>query len=235
LTSVAHIDQGHPRGFTITRGGGERVFRAAKRHSRRVRLLRMAIPALVVLGFGLFMFAGKFDPLRMLTKLPVDFGNLVVSGTKITMQQPRMAGFTRDARPYELTARAAAQDITKPDKLELQDVHATTEMQDKSVLDVSAHAGVYDNKTDMLILRQDVVFKMSSGIEVFLSEALIDIHKSNVLSEKPVVVKLTQGTIEANRMEVVESGSLIRFGNGVTMNLPPGNGLFTSNRVAGAP
>ena len=31
------------------------------------------------------------------------------------MESPRVAGFTNDARPYEVTARAASQDITKPD------------------------------------------------------------------------------------------------------------------------
>ena len=61
-----------------------------------------------------------FNPLRMLGKLPVDIGNLVISGTKITMEQPHLSGFTRDARAYELTADAAAQDLTKPDIVELQ-------------------------------------------------------------------------------------------------------------------
>ena len=50
----------------------------------------------------------------MLTKLPIDVGNMVVSGTKITMEQPRLSGFTRDGRAYEVTAVAAAQDVTKP-------------------------------------------------------------------------------------------------------------------------
>ena len=61
-----------------------------------------------------------FNPLRVLGKLPIDVGNLVVSGTKITMEQPRLSGFTNDARAYEMTADAAAQDLTKPDIVELQ-------------------------------------------------------------------------------------------------------------------
>ncbi len=61
--------------------------------------------------------------------MPIDIGNLVVSGTKITMQQPRIAGFTSDQRAYELTAQAAARDLLKPDVIELQGLHATMEMQ----------------------------------------------------------------------------------------------------------
>ena len=236
MTTVAQIDDRGPNGFTLTRRtDGERVFRAAVRHSRRVRLLRLAIPGGTVALLAVVLVAGKFDPLRMLTKLPVDFGNLVVSGTKITMQQPRMAGYTRDKRPYELTARAAAQDITKPNVLELQEVHGTSEMQDKSVFEVTARTGIYDTKAEMMTLRQDVVFKSSSGFEVFLSEAVIDVHSGNVVSEKPVQVKLAQGTVDANRMEVANSGEVVKFGNGVIMNLNSGIGLFSPTARAGAP
>ena len=56
----------------------------------------------------------------MLAKLPADIGNLVVSGTKITMEKPHLSGFTSDARAYELSADAAKQDLTKPDLIELQ-------------------------------------------------------------------------------------------------------------------
>ena len=74
-----------------------------------------------VIVIGLITY---FNPLRMLAKLPIDVGDLVVSGTKITMEQPRLSGFTSDARAYELTAEAAAQDLTKPDMVELRNIHA---------------------------------------------------------------------------------------------------------------
>src|SRR5580704_14497029 len=204
------------------RGDGARVFRSAMRHSRRVRILRLAMPAGLLVAAALVLVAARLDPLRMLAKLPVDFGSLVVSGTKITMQQPRLSGFTRDSRPYELTARAAAQDITKPDTIELQGIHGKTEMPDKAVFELSADGGVYDSKAEMLTLRQNIIFKSTSGFEVHLNEAVVDVHSSNVVSEKPVEVRMQQGTINANRMEVTESGDVIRFGDGVTMRLSSG-------------
>ena len=101
--------------WTMSRGDSARAFRAARRHSRVVRILRIAIPLAVVLGFiGIFLLT-YLNPLRMLARLPIDVGNLVVSGTKITMEQPRLSGFTRDERAYELSADAAKQDLTKPD------------------------------------------------------------------------------------------------------------------------
>jgi len=43
--------------------------------------------------------------------LDEDIGSVVVSGSKIMMQQPRLAGFTKDNRRYDLTAQAAGQDL----------------------------------------------------------------------------------------------------------------------------
>jgi lipopolysaccharide export system protein LptC len=224
LTIASPIDQRATHGYTMTRrGDGARVFRKARRHSRLVRLVRLAIPVIIVGAAALGLLAARFNPLRMLTTLPIDFGSLVVSGTKITMEQPRIAGFTHDARPYELTAHAAAQDITKPDTIELQGVHGKTEMPDKAVFELTADGGVYDSKGEMLTLRQNIILKSTSGFEVYLSEAVVNVRTSNVVSEKPVEVHMQQGIINANRMEVVDSGDTIRFGNGVTVNMTSGN------------
>jgi lipopolysaccharide export system protein LptC len=223
LTIASPIDPRATHGYMMTRRGDDaRAYRRAARHSRFVRFVRWAIPMGMVAAAGLSLLAAQFNPLRVLTALPVDFGSLVVSGTKITMQAPRIAGFTHDSRPYELTARAAAQDITKPDTIELQGIHGKTEMPDKAVFELSAEGGVYDSKAEMLTLRQNIIFKSTSGFEVHLNEAVVDVHSSNVVSEKPVEVRMQQGTINANRMEVTESGDVIRFGDGVTMRLSSG-------------
>jgi len=217
------------------RGDGARVFRNAVRHSRLVRIMRLAIPASILVAIAFSLLGARVDPLRILTRLPVDFASLVVSGTKITMQQPRIAGFTRDSRPYELTARAAAQDVTHPDTFELQGIHGKTQMPDKAELELAAASGTYDGKAEMLTLRQDIVFTSSNGFEVYLSEAVVDLRSSNIVSERPVEVKLQQGTIKANRMEVVESGDVIRFGGGVTMYLTSGSHVMRMNGKLGVP
>ena len=46
-------------------------------------------------------------------------------------------------------------------------------------------------------------------------------HKGNVVSEKPVWVKLTNGVLNAKRLEVVDNGSVIRFSGGVSMTVQP--------------
>jgi lipopolysaccharide export system protein LptC len=205
--------------WTMGRGDSVRAFRSARRHSRVVRILRVAIPLAVVAGFtGVFLFT-YLNPLRMLGKLPVDVGNLIVSGSKITMERPHLSGFTRDARAYELSADAAKQDLTQPDMIELHNIRAKVQMQDKSTMEMSATAGLYDSKGETLKLDQNIVLSSSTGYRGRLSEAMIDIRKGNVVSEHPVEVELLQGTLNANRLEIADSGDLVRFDGGVKMTL----------------
>lgn len=196
-----------------------RVFRRAVRHSRAVRVLRVLIPGGIAVTAAVYLVGMWLTPLTMLAGLPKELTNMVVSGTKITMQQPRLAGFTRDGRPYELRALAAAQDLTKPDQLELRQLRAKVEMQDKTMVEITAATGLYETKSELLTLRQDVVLTASNGYQGFLSEAVVDIRAGKVVSEKPVHVKLLDGTLDGKRMEVLESGDLIRFDGGVVLHL----------------
>ena len=155
----------------------------------------------------------------MLAKLPINIDNLVVSGTKVTMEQPRLSGFTSDARAYELTADTAAQDMTKPDIVELRNIRAKVEMQDKSSMEMTAVFGIYDAKGETLKLDRNIELNSSTGYQGRLREALIDIRKGNVTSEQPGEVRMLQGTLNANRLEIVDSGDLVRFHGGVVMDM----------------
>jgi lipopolysaccharide export system protein LptC len=205
--------------WTMSRGDSERAFRAARRHSRAVRFLRVAVPLAVVFGVAVVFAIVYINPLRMLGKLPVDAGNLVVSGTKITMENPHLSGFTRDERAYELSADAAKQDLTKPDMIELRNIHAKVQMQDKSTMEISAVAGVYNSKGETLKLNRNIVLSSTAGYSGRLSEATIDIRKGHVVSERPVQVEMLQGRLDANRLEIVDSGDVVRFDGDVRMTL----------------
>src|SRR4051794_220394 len=126
--------------------GMEARFASAARHSRMVRILRVAVPAAVVLAMASIVAVSVFNPFRiLLPKLPVDMGNLVVSGTKITMESPHLAGFSTDQRPYEMWAKAAIQDLTDPDHIELKTLRAKMMMEDKSTVTMDARTGYHDS------------------------------------------------------------------------------------------
>ena len=220
LTSAYGTDDRSAPLFTVSqRGDSERIFRAAERHSRLVRWLRVGIPAGVVIVTLMVVSGIWFNPLRSLTGLPIGLGNLVISGSKITMESPRLSGYTSDSRAYELTARAAAQDLRKPQLMELSDLHAKVEMQNNSMVDVTATGGVYNTKSEMLTLGPKIVLTSTTGYAGYLSEAVIDVRKGNIVSTKPVTVKLLNGTLNANGLKVINTGQILRFEGGVKMVL----------------
>ena len=222
MNSIQNPALGQPLGQTPALGTGlEARFAAAARHSRMVRLLRVAVPATVLLAMAAIVMISVFNPFRItnLTKLPVDISNLVVSGTKITMETPHLAGFSTDQRPYEVWAKAAIQDLTNPDHVELQTLRAKVMMEDKSTVTMDARTGFFDSKQQMLDLRKDIFLQSSTGYEAKLSQAYVDINKGTVTSDEHVDVKLLNGTLTADRLRIINSGEIVRFEGNVVMNL----------------
>jgi lipopolysaccharide export system protein LptC len=193
-------------------------FATAARHSRLVRILRIAVPVTVVLAMASIVAVSTFlNPFKIPLKL--DSGNLVVTGTKITMESPHLAGFTPDQRPYELWAKTATQDITDPDHVDLNDLRAKVLMEDQSTVFLDARTGRFDNKQQQLDLHKDVFLRTSTGYEARLNSAFVDMNKGTVSSDEHVDVKLTNGTLTADRLRITGGGDVIRFEGNVVMHL----------------
>jgi lipopolysaccharide export system protein LptC len=204
----------------IGRPNGDRLFRAAARHSRFVRWMRRAIPAGIALVAAVIIIATFFNPFRLIGSFPIDIGKVSLSGTKITMEAPRLAGFTSDSRPYEMTARAAAQDVTKPDILELKGINAKVQLKDGQHVQIKAINGLYDTKSEVLKLRDEIVLTTTSGYEGRLSEATVETGTGHIVSDSPVELKLLNGgRLNANHLEVVDNGDSIQFSGGVELLL----------------
>ena len=205
--------------------GMEARFAIAARHSRIVRALRIAVPAAVILSMAAIVLVSIFNPFRMLLpKLPLDMENLVVSGTKITMESPHMSGYTPDRRPYEVWAKTATQDVTDPDHVELKTLRAKVLMEDQSTVTLDALTGLMDNKQQLLDLHKDIYLQTSTGYEAWLSQAFVDMAKGTVTSEEHVDVKWADGTVSSDKLRITGGGEVVRFEGHVVMNidkLPP--------------
>jgi len=198
----------------------EARFAIAKRHSRMVRVLRIAVPAAVILALAAIVGISVFNPFHMLLpRLPIDMGNLVVSGTKVTMESPHLSGYTPDRRPYEVWAKTATQDLTDPDHLDLKTIRAKLLMEDQSIVTLVARTGLMHTKEQLLDLRKDIFLQTSTGYEARLSQAFVDMAKGTVNSDEHVDVKLTNGTITSDRLRITGGGEVVRFEGNVVMNL----------------
>jgi lipopolysaccharide export system protein LptC len=205
--------------------GMEARFAIAARHSRIVRALRIAVPTAVALSMAAIILVSIFNPFRLLLpKLPLDMDNLVVSGTKITMETPHMAGYTPDRRPYEVWAKTATQDVTDPDHVDLKTLRAKVLMEDQSTVTLDALNGLMDTKQQLLDLHKDIYLQTSAGYEAWLSQAFVDMGKGTVTSDEHVDVKWADGKLSADKLKITGGGEVVRFDGHVVMNidkLPP--------------
>jgi lipopolysaccharide export system protein LptC len=198
----------------------EARFAIAARHSRMVRILRIAVPAAVILSLAAILLVSVFNPFRMLLpKLPVDMSNLVVSGTKVTMESPHLAGYSTDRRPYEVWANTAVQDVTDPDHVELHTLRGKMLMEDQSTVMLEAVNGLMDTKQQLLNLHKDIYVQTTTGYQAWLSQAFVDMNKNTVTSDEHVDVKWADGKISADTMKVLSGGEIVRFDGHVVMNI----------------
>lgn len=185
------------------------AFVAAARHSRRVRFIRVAILASVGLGAlglaGALFLGGRKPPEG------ISLGSIGVEGSRVTMSLPKLTGFRSDLRPYEVTARAATQDLKAPTLIELVDLDARIGMGDQGVGHVTARKGRYDNVKETLRLEEDVVMRTDRGYELRLSEGDIDFKAGSLASDKPVEGLMRASTVRADRLRVTDGGRKLVF------------------------
>jgi lipopolysaccharide export system protein LptC len=216
--------------------GMDARFAIAARHSRMVRVLRIAVPAAVILAMTAIVAVSILNPFRMLLpKLPLDMGNLVVSGTKITMESPHLSGYTPDQRPYDLWAKTATQDLTDPDHVDLKTLRAKVLMEDQSTVTLDARNGLFDTKQQLLELHKDIFLQNSTGYEARLTQAFVDMGKGTVTSDEHVDVKLLNGTLTADKLRITGGGEIVRFEGNVVMNLDNLSSADASGPSADAP
>lgn len=225
---------GRPR-EGAARAPRSRAYAQARRHSRWVRWLKRAIPLGAVVGIGLVLAAAFLNPFGHLGGLTL--GPLSLSGTKVTMENPKLTGFRKDTRPYEVTATAAMQDVRKPNVIELKDLKARVTMDDKGSLAwLEAAFGLFDTQKEQLELKQDVHVKTDGGQDAKLTSASIDFKAGTVVSREPVIVTFPGGTIEADALDVSDNGKVMVFDGRVrTLFEPRGDGPNAPLEPASAP
>ncbi|MBD8905309.1 lipopolysaccharide-assembly, LptC-related protein [Methylorubrum zatmanii] len=187
----------------------------ARRHSARVRMLRRLIPVaagLAVMGLAAVVLWGPLSG-----SVPnVSIGPISVSGTKVTMENPRLSGFRKGERGYEVVADAAQQDVRKPSIIELQAMTGHVATDDKGGRAyLQAQGGVFDSTREMLNLENDIRLWTDKGEEVRLSVAAVDFKAGSLRSSKTVTVTVPAGSIVADTLDVVENGRVVSFVGGV--------------------
>jgi lipopolysaccharide export system protein LptC len=200
----------------LWRGG----FKAAHRHSARVRLFRRAAIAGSLLAITLISAVALLNPFRHLPG-EMSVGRAALDGTKITLDFPKISGVQADGRPFEVKARSGNQDTTAPHIIELLGIDSKIGAPDASTW-VSAARGIYDSLHDKMTLEGDIRIKSSTGYDMWMRTARIDFATGGLVSEEPVRVILDGGTIAAKQLYVSDNGHKVSFGGEVTSMIDTG-------------
>ncbi|NEU10773.1 lipopolysaccharide-assembly, LptC-related protein [Methylobacterium sp. BTF04] len=188
-----------------------RAHARARNHSAQVRRLRRLIPLAAGSAVVVLAVATLFNPFGHIVP-GVSFGPVSLSGTKVKMESPRLSGFRKGDRGYEVTATAAFQDVRKPSLIELQAMKGHLNTDDKGgIAHLEAASGLFDSARESLGLETDIRIWTDKGEEIRLKTADVDFKAGTVRSNEAVAVTIPSGTVAADTLDVTDSGHIISF------------------------
>ncbi len=205
------------------------VAAAAERHSARVRLLRRALPATIVILVALLIAWPFFDRGRgVLSELPEDFQvetDFALSPDTGTLQmtRSRFTGIDGNGRPFLVTA----DQVWEADGQEgfvLVDPMADLQLDDTAWVALRAQAGRYVEAEDRLHVAGDVVILIDRGYRLLTDALTVSLAEASLSGDRPVQVIGRDATIAAQGLSITGNGDQIRFEGPATLTLTPGAG-----------
>ena len=195
-----------------------REFDRAKRHSNRVKLLKLLLP-----GLGVFVIAALVGSLfsRNSSTSGIDLGSISLSNGNLVMENPVLNGTDSKKRPYHLAADKATQNANNPTLVKLDRIKAKVPIDSGETADIIAGNGEYDSEAKTLYLGGTVSVTIANGMEIQLEDADLDIEAGRLATDNPVVVKSKEADISSEGLVVENNGDLIVFDRNVRMTLYP--------------
>ena len=186
------------------------AFADAGRHTQRVRFLRRAIVVVCTSAIGLLGFVVTFDPLHRL-KNGLSVGSVGISGTKVTMHDPKLSGMRRDGHAYEVKATSATQDTKVPSQLELTGVDLRLGQADGSTTRITSQTGRYDTDAERLDLAGAVRFFNEGHYDMRFESAVMDLRGGQIQSDRPAVVTIPSGRIQSDALHFSDETNTVAF------------------------
>lgn len=197
----------------------ETVFRAARRHSRRVRVFRIVLPLVAVVCIAVFSW---FTFLATPPSVSVTVSSAGIENGKLVMTNPKLSGFTGNNLPYSMTAARATQAIGNTNVFTLEKIDAKLPLTPEQTAKLQAGSGVYDNVKQSLKLADGVTVTTSDGMVAKLNSADVDIATGKMRTNEPVDIKNGDSNLTADSMSISKRDGLVIFENRVELTLDPG-------------
>ncbi len=156
------------------------AYAMAKRHSARVRRLKVALPiaaTAISLAFIGVSLARTWIPDE------VSLQSASIEDGKIVMEKPALAGRNNKGFDYSMNADRALQDISSPNLMTLEKVLAAVPMND-IVAQVVAQEGILDRTTNRLKMTAPFDINLSNGLKARFQSANVDLKAGTMESDQ---------------------------------------------------
>lgn len=180
--------------------GRENAIPAAIRHSARVSRLRKWILWTAGGASALIALAVLIESLRF---LPIDLrlARVALKGSRIVIETPKLVGYRKDGRPYEVRARVGMQDIAKPELFELEGLEVRVETKGDEAVTLTAPKANYSTKADTAKMQGGVRITDSKSFDMRMESADMDFKASVMTSNAPVTLHIDGGEVAADHVE----------------------------------
>ncbi|KAA6406108.1 LPS export ABC transporter periplasmic protein LptC [Candidatus Tokpelaia sp.] len=192
---------------------GLKPFSHAQKHSRRVRFLKIFLPIMAVIIaaiFSWFTFFADFPGKAVIT-LNSEEGQ----SNRLVMTAPKVEGYTKDKRPYAITAQKAIQDPTQSGIIELQMIAGTMPLGNRGNARIEAASAFFDNINGRLQFDRPFTVVTEDGIGAKLLSADVNVQSGQMTTSDPVEINSATQNLTAASMRITENGRIIHFGGKV--------------------
>lgn len=182
---------------------------AARKHSERVRLFRLAllgVAGLIVIGL-IWQFATQQS-------------SFIVDDNpdeSVKMINPRYSGRTKDGLPYKLTSAAAVRLTQNAEEVALESPVLTfMRTLDAAPSTVTALTGRYNDMTQILDLETNVDLKTDDGYNCLTTEAKIFAGDKKIEGDAPINCSGNFGRVSGQSYEILDDYKEFVFKGGTT-------------------
>lgn len=176
-----------------------------------VGFLKLALPTVAVVLVGMVLMWPQIKSAEeALSKTVV--GSLRLDEVEnLQMIQARYVGTDDQNRPFVLTAAGARQMSSGSDLIALEAPKGEMQIEGGKAVAISARAGAYYQKAQLLDLFGSVTMNHSGGYTVETAEARIDLRDGSAEGNKTVIGHGPAGTLRSEGFRILDNGQVVRF------------------------
>jgi len=189
---------------------------AAEKLARRANL-RVKISRYFGLGAGIFGFAALVAFLIQsgffsnFLPQPVKAPEVLENASVISGTESHISGMDKENLPYEIAAQKGVQDKESDHLIHLQTVTGVFHRPNNKQVNLNSNTALYDAKTKTMSMAGNVVFEEPGHFIARMEKANVNLDDKSLVSDSPVHVDMTNGTVEADSLEITENGKRSLF------------------------